>query len=92
MVVFEGQYPRDTKRGYRVSPESSGDDIEAKRTEPLSRVWSGCLGSAIEAISLAPLGVSHVGSVVSISVVFERIRAAWRLSSLSRSRAATSSL
>ena len=71
MVVFEGQYPRDTKRGYRVSPESSGDAIEAKRTQPLSRVWSGCLGSAIEAIGPASLGVSHIGSVVSISVIFE---------------------
>lgn len=71
MVVLEGQYPRDTKRGYRVSPESSCDTIEAKRQEPLSRVWSGCLGSAIEAIDPASLGVSHIGSVVSISVVFE---------------------
>ncbi len=71
MVMLEGQYPRDTKRGYRVSPESCGDAIEAKRTQPLSRVWSGCLGSAIEAIDLTHLGVSHVGSVASISVVFE---------------------
>jgi len=69
---LEGQKnPRDTERCYRVSPESLGETIEAKRAERLSRVRSGSLGSAIEAINLALLGVSHVGSVVSISVVFE---------------------
>ena len=57
-----------TGRGYATSCE---DTTEVKRTERFSSVWSDCLGSAIEAIDLEPLGVSQVGIVVSISVVFE---------------------